>query len=275
MVAQSLSQEFNRIKCHIDASMLSVGTMYEANLVFRFHEQPIADLIRLQLMTIKWRTQEMSVCSTHVAELTLKPSVSSLGLLIQGIEFQPTDMNEGIEGFECLTITDEEDKDNDDAYWEKKLPNDYHRCIDMLRKPLHYTTKKDLCLLFCHGFLGDNGQLSFSLCKTTGKICSMLRAIDIVHHVDDYNGLLHSLSLPESRFGKVTQLQDAEWFRLEYRLRSHVFSPDRIIINYGKHTPYKAGGPLGAASLPSGRGKAVYISPPPLARGRRDWIRLT
>nr|GEU95115.1 hypothetical protein [Tanacetum cinerariifolium] len=33
-------------------------------------------------------------------------------------------------------------------------------------------------------------------------------------------------------------------------------------------------GPLEAASLPSGRGKAVYISPPPLPRGRQDWIPL-
>ncbi|GKC84493.1 hypothetical protein Tco_1140210, partial [Tanacetum coccineum] len=39
-------------------------------------------------------------------------------------------------------------------------------------------------------------------------------------------------------------------------------------------TPYKARGPLEAASLPSGRGKAVYISPPPLPSGRRDWIPL-
>ncbi|GJU41180.1 ATP-dependent DNA helicase 2 subunit KU80 [Tanacetum coccineum] len=39
-------------------------------------------------------------------------------------------------------------------------------------------------------------------------------------------------------------------------------------------TPCKAGCPLEAASLPSGWGKAVYISPPPLPRGRRDWIPL-
>ncbi|GKA63117.1 hypothetical protein Tco_0762723 [Tanacetum coccineum] len=36
-----------------------------------------------------------------------------------------------------------------------------------------------------------------------------------------------------------------------------------------------AGGPLEAASQPSGRGMAVYISPPPLPRERRDWIPLS
>ncbi|GJS93867.1 putative UPF0481 protein [Tanacetum coccineum] len=35
-------------------------------------------------------------------------------------------------------------------------------------------------------------------------------------------------------------------------------------------TPCKAGGPIEAASLPSSRGKAVYISPPPLPCGRWD-----
>ncbi|GJT88337.1 serine/threonine-protein kinase BSK2-like protein [Tanacetum coccineum] len=40
-------------------------------------------------------------------------------------------------------------------------------------------------------------------------------------------------------------------------------------------TPCQARGPLEAASLPSGRGKAVYISPPPLPRESRDWIPLS
>ncbi|GKC66303.1 hypothetical protein Tco_1098901, partial [Tanacetum coccineum] len=37
----------------------------------------------------------------------------------------------------------------------------------------------------------------------------------------------------------------------------------------------KDGGPLEANSLPWGRGKAVYISPLSLPRGRRDWIPLS
>ncbi|GJS42793.1 hypothetical protein Tco_0567836 [Tanacetum coccineum] len=40
-------------------------------------------------------------------------------------------------------------------------------------------------------------------------------------------------------------------------------------------TPCKAEDPPEAASQPLGRGKAVYISPPPLPRGRRDWIPLS
>ncbi|GJT67999.1 disease resistance protein [Tanacetum coccineum] len=36
--------------------------------------------------------------------------------------------------------------------------------------------------------------------------------------------------------------------------------------------PCKVGGLLEAASIPSGKGNAVYISPPPLLRGKQDWI---
>lgn len=51
------------------------------------------------------------------------------------------------------------DKDDDDEYWENKLPNDYQRLIQRSGKPLHYTNKKDLYFRLCEGFLGDNGQL--------------------------------------------------------------------------------------------------------------------
>nr|GEW24759.1 protein kinase-like domain, phloem protein 2-like protein [Tanacetum cinerariifolium] len=133
-----------------------------------------------------WETKLPTDLELIINMLEIPPAIYTIkkelfSFLHKGILFDEESKNEGIEGFESLTITDEEDKDNNDAYWEKKLPNDYHGCIDMLRKPLHYTTKKDLYLLFCHGFLGDFGQLWFSLCKATGKICSMLRAIDIVH----------------------------------------------------------------------------------------------
>ncbi|GKF84790.1 hypothetical protein Tco_0249688 [Tanacetum coccineum] len=51
------------------------------------------------------------------------------------------------------------DDDDDDEYWEKKLPDEYQRYIKMSDKPLDYTTKKELYLSLCQGFLGCNGQL--------------------------------------------------------------------------------------------------------------------
>ncbi|KAJ9535757.1 hypothetical protein OSB04_un001095 [Centaurea solstitialis] len=48
---------------------------------------------------------------------------------------------------------------NEDAYWEKKLPNDYQHYVYMSNHYLHYTTKKELYVLLCAGFLGYNGKL--------------------------------------------------------------------------------------------------------------------
>ncbi|GJU86686.1 hypothetical protein Tco_1294232 [Tanacetum coccineum] len=56
-----------------------------------------------------------------------------------------------------------------------------------------------------------------------------------------------------------------------------IIDPVRITTSHLCHYPVEdeiGYGPLEAASLPSGRGKVVYISPPPLTRERRDWILL-
>nr|GFC48576.1 protein kinase-like domain, phloem protein 2-like protein [Tanacetum cinerariifolium] len=55
---------------------------------------------------------------------------------------------------------DEEYIDDDDEYWEKRLPHNYPRLTEMSDIPLNYTTKKELYLLFRRGFLANNGQLS-------------------------------------------------------------------------------------------------------------------
>nr|GEZ03622.1 hypothetical protein [Tanacetum cinerariifolium] len=53
-------------------------------------------------------------------------------------------------------------------------------------------------------------------------------------------------------------------------------SPLKINVKGLIHTPCKkAEGPLEAVYLPSGRGKAVYILPPPLPSGRQYWIPLS
>ncbi|GJY16775.1 putative receptor-like protein kinase [Tanacetum coccineum] len=58
------------IRCQIKTSILSLGTNYAANLVFRYTKKPNKDLKHLKLMNIKWKTEESSVYSTHNAELT-------------------------------------------------------------------------------------------------------------------------------------------------------------------------------------------------------------
>ena len=60
-------------------------------------------------------------------------------------------------------LDDNDDQIDEDEYWEKKLPENYQRYIEMSDKPLYYTTKKELYLIFCHGFLADKGQLVITL----------------------------------------------------------------------------------------------------------------
>lgn len=76
--------------------------------------------------------------------------------------------HEDLEEFISLSITDEKninvdvngDGDIDgDEYWEKKLPVDYERYTNISDKPLNYTTKKELYLCLCEGFLGYESQM--------------------------------------------------------------------------------------------------------------------
>ncbi|GJY42760.1 hypothetical protein Tco_0430973, partial [Tanacetum coccineum] len=68
----------------------------------------------------------------------------------------------------------EEDIDDDDGYWEKKLSDEYERYTEMSDIPLNYTTKKELYLLFCHGFLANDGQLGSFFAPLTGPPCGPL-----------------------------------------------------------------------------------------------------
>ncbi|GJW04453.1 hypothetical protein Tco_1563309 [Tanacetum coccineum] len=261
--------------------MLSLGTMYEVSLIFKFPQQLNVDLESVKLITVKWRKEELRICSTNTVELTPKnwssvkmwrfinhgpnaefdvvieglsypefPNISASGLLIQGIEFRPIEMasfylveamiitwsfvvcHEDIEGFKSLSISDEKDVDNDDddddEYWEKKLADGYQRYIEMSDKPLNHTTKKELYFLLCEGFLADNGHLWISLCKSTGRICSMLSATEIL-----ISGIEH-LSI------EIVEISFLRGISFTCQIQSHMFSPQCIyacylVLKFEKH----------------------------------------
>ncbi|GJT84929.1 serine-threonine/tyrosine-protein kinase catalytic domain-containing protein [Tanacetum coccineum] len=52
----------------------------------------------------------------------------------------------------------EENEEDASENWEKKLPHDYPHLIKMSDIPLNYTNREELYLLFCRGFLANNGQ---------------------------------------------------------------------------------------------------------------------
>ncbi|GKA34888.1 serine-threonine/tyrosine-protein kinase catalytic domain-containing protein [Tanacetum coccineum] len=119
----------------------------------------------------------------------------------------------------------DENEEDIDEYWEKKLPDEYQRYIKMSDIPMNYITKKELYLLFCHGFLANNGQLWFSTCKSTCGICSIQPSTHVLSKDPSYKNL-ETLSLPESRFKEVKKLGGDRLYKFTCRLESFMLSPD-------------------------------------------------
>ncbi|GJY09275.1 serine-threonine/tyrosine-protein kinase catalytic domain-containing protein [Tanacetum coccineum] len=153
-----------------------------------------------------------------VVELLEPSSSSSMRIIVEGIEFRPV-VHDG-----SYPVASDHDK-NEEKYWEEKLPYDYPRLIEMSDIPLNYTTKKELYLLFRHGFLANNGQLWFSTCKSTRGICSILPSTHVLSENLSCNRLLETLSLPESRFKEVKKLGSNWYYEFTCRLESFMFSP--------------------------------------------------
>ncbi|GKB65198.1 serine-threonine/tyrosine-protein kinase catalytic domain-containing protein, partial [Tanacetum coccineum] len=91
--------------------------------------------------------------------------------------------------------------------------------------PLNYTTKKELYLIFRHGFLANIGQLWFSTCKSTFGICSILPATRVLSEDSSYKSL-ETLSLPESRFKEGKKIGTYTYYLFTFRLETFMFSPD-------------------------------------------------
>ncbi|KAJ9536933.1 hypothetical protein OSB04_029666 [Centaurea solstitialis] len=248
MVAKYSYRNCYKITCQIKTGMSSLGTMYAASLVLKHRNWTN----HFQLTTVKWRTQELSVYSTHAAVLIEKDENTPANETwykikmwhfithvrdahfdieieeISNLEYQDaTFLIQGIQ-FEPLQTAQHNHQESGslvgDAYWEKKLPKDYQHYVYMSNNYLHYTTKKELYFLLCDGFLGYSGKLWFSLCKSTGGICSMLPASEILLSQNyDYQSL-DTLSLSESKFGEVKKLKGTDEYRFTCKLRSPMFS---------------------------------------------------
>nr|XP_043636364.1 uncharacterized protein LOC122607439 isoform X2 [Erigeron canadensis] len=259
IVVEYLYGKWHEIRCEIKTSILSLDTMYAANLVFKYSRKPNEDLKHLRFITLRWKVEESSVYSANYAELVhdnwykikmwtfvnqgpnadFEIEIEELlyydnplesGLLTQGIEFQLIEMHKEIKRIKSDLIQDEEDIDND-LDWEKKLPNDYHQYIGISDVYyLHYTSKKELYLL-CLGFLAYGGKLWLLLCKSNGGICSILPAKHILCKDTSY-GNLETLSLSKSRLREVKELATDDWYLFACRLRPFMFLPNCIYSCY-------------------------------------------
>ncbi|GJY54602.1 hypothetical protein Tco_0446266, partial [Tanacetum coccineum] len=220
-------QDFQGTKCRIEVSMLSVGTMYTASLVFKYSWKRAEHFMPVM---IKWKMEELSVHSTHYAELILENwykirmwhfmnhgLIETFDVVLEELSYyQKTDMSAVQKKKRLIKDID----DVVDEYWEKKLP--------LSDKPFDYTTKKELYLSLCQGFLGCNGQLWFSLCKSTSGICSILPAA----HIISPNRNLETRYLSQSRFKEVVRLEIQYDYCFSCRLGSFMFSPHHTYACY-------------------------------------------
>ncbi|XP_051123421.1 F-box protein At2g02240-like [Andrographis paniculata] len=93
-----------------------------------------------------------------------------------------------------------------DFVWESFMPYDYRQILSrsvagsdsLLRK---FSSKKELYDYLCdHPILIDDGRKSFSLDRSTGKVCCMLSAKEVCSE------MINRTSLPESRFSEVAEI---------------------------------------------------------------------
>ncbi|KAM1095890.1 hypothetical protein FF1_010730 [Malus domestica] len=131
-----------------------------------------------------------------------------------------------------------------DAVWGRFLPPDIHTILSssspsMSVQPLHVApssaskTKKELYLALCDNpVLIEQGKLSFSLDKWSGKKCYMIaaRALSIVWaNTPQY---WKWISIPDSRFEEVAELVDVCWLEIHGRIETRMLSPSTLYKAY-------------------------------------------
>uniref|UniRef100_A0A5B6ZDP6 Putative F-box protein PP2-B10-like isoform X1 n=1 Tax=Davidia involucrata TaxID=16924 RepID=A0A5B6ZDP6_DAVIN len=112
-----------------------------------------------------------------------------------------------------------------DTTWERFLPSDYQQIISRSVSPVVFTTKKDLYFRLCDTpILLDDGKMSFSLDKETGKKCYMLRAKELIISWEDTPYYWKWTSHPDSRFSEVAELLAVCWLDIRGKMETHMLS---------------------------------------------------
>lgn len=127
-----------------------------------------------------------------------------------------------------------------DAVWEHFLPSDYRDILarsDAGLSLLDSLSKKHLFMHLVHNpLLIDNGAMSFSLEKSTGKKCYTIAAKNLAITWGDTPRYWTWPSVSESRFPQVAELVTVCWFEIKGKIKTSLLSPD---TNYGAYFVFK------------------------------------
>ncbi|GLT95490.1 hypothetical protein SLE2022_131700 [Rubroshorea leprosula] len=174
-----------------------------------------------------------------------------------------------------LVSTDFKSAADSDIVWDKFLPADYRSLIPALPPT---TSKKELFLSLCDNpVLIEDGKMSLSLEKRSGKKCYMLGARSLEITWGDTPAYWKWISVPDSRvfhfcrFNEVTMLRQVWWFEIRGKISTSILSPATrykayIVLKltdnaYGlENLPFEAYvGPVGLAGVEKSCTRTVYV----------------
>ncbi|GLT95488.1 hypothetical protein SLE2022_131680 [Rubroshorea leprosula] len=168
-----------------------------------------------------------------------------------------------------LVSTDFKSAADSDIVWDKFLPADYRSLIPALPPT---TSKKELFLSLCDNpVLIEDGKMSLSLEKRSGKKCYMLGARSLEITWGDTPAYWKWISVPDSRFNEVTMLRQVWWFEIRGKISTSILSPATrykayIVLKltdnaYGlENLPFEAYvGPVGLAGIEKSCTRTVYV----------------
>ncbi|XP_062001889.1 F-box protein At2g02240-like [Rosa rugosa] len=120
-----------------------------------------------------------------------------------------------------------------DAVWDKFLPPETHEILSHSATASAAKSKKELYMSLSHSpVLIDDGTMSFSLEKWTGKKCYMIAAKRLRIAWGDTPRYWQWITLPSTRFEEVAELQWVGWFEIRGRIAIHMLTPSTLYKAY-------------------------------------------
>ncbi|XP_062003290.1 putative F-box protein PP2-B12 [Rosa rugosa] len=120
-----------------------------------------------------------------------------------------------------------------DAVWDKFLPHETNEILSHSESAIHAKSKKELYFTLSHNpIVIDDGKMSFSLDKWSGKKCYMIAARRLRIAWGDNPDIWTWKSLPESRFKEAAELHSVSWFEIRGRIETRMLSPSTTYKAY-------------------------------------------
>ncbi|KAI3885852.1 hypothetical protein MKX03_016014 [Papaver bracteatum] len=117
--------------------------------------------------------------------------------------------------------------------WEKFLPSDYRDIVSRLCSPVApCSSTKELYFHLCNPARIEEGKMTFSLEKSSGKKCYMISARELLITWGDEPMYWIWKSIPQSRFSEVAELRTICWLEIHGKFSRKMLSTDTNYAAY-------------------------------------------